>query len=301
METKTLDEMAKEFENAQKNYFTARENEAKKIIKFLKGKCDNVKINNAEGKFEEFTGTIPNKKWIVVETDNNIISLQPFDIDCGTKNYHVLLDRLGWYYKDENDKSDFLKIKGINIDLPIINLGANNPFCDAEKFINEQWKYDKSREKQRDYIIKLLNDSANEKNIEINISNRGSSGRGSRGYISARHLKKPYNLYNWKWISVQDKYANKEILISLQRFNNEILRSVHKRLGNQKVIINNFKKDMVYKEFIIRPFVTYDKIGFIDYSDKCPIMESAKINLPICSNNIEDLKIFLDDIVNRLK
>ena len=107
-----------------------RQGERTKIIKFLESKGLFVDKRGGNGG-ENYTnnGTLPKeydlRNWIWVtgkyKDKGFLISLQAFDRDKESQNYHVLMDRIGIcvYDKEQNKPNYFDIMEVTNLDLPL--------------------------------------------------------------------------------------------------------------------------------------------------------------------------------------
>lgn len=121
------------FQKIKEQYNNNRECERRKIIDFL------INKNNSQLKVSKYGGNgkrnytsggklsksydLSNWKWIVVSKDENeyFISLQTFDRDKNSQNYHVLMDRIGIckYNKFINKPDYFNLMKLTSLELPL--------------------------------------------------------------------------------------------------------------------------------------------------------------------------------------
>ncbi|WP_295080538.1 hypothetical protein [Ruminococcus sp.] len=119
------------FEEIKTEYVNAREKERKKIADYLKDNGYSVvgetggkgRTNYKSGKNCIKPYDLSNWKWVEASKDgfNYFISLQAFDRDPGSGNYHALMDRIGicaytGEYKEAHIASS-MKIS--DIDLPL--------------------------------------------------------------------------------------------------------------------------------------------------------------------------------------
>ena len=116
----------------KEQYKEVRESQRKNIINYLKLKGFTVSVSPRAGQGIEKYGEsrlgksydLRNWKWIDIEKDGQkiMLSLQPFDYDKNSGNYHALMDRLGIYLykKNSNETSDAIKRMFLtDIDLPM--------------------------------------------------------------------------------------------------------------------------------------------------------------------------------------
>ena len=118
------------FNSAKETYRLLRQGERTKIIKFLESKGLFVDKRGGNGG-ENYTnnGTLPKEYdlriWIWVtgkyKDKGFLISLQAFDRDKESQNYHVLMDRIGIcvYDKEQNKPNYFDIMEVTNLDLPL--------------------------------------------------------------------------------------------------------------------------------------------------------------------------------------
>ncbi len=118
------------FNEIKQKYSECRDLQRKLIINHLKNKGFEV-LNEKGGKGKtnytssnklEIPYDLSNWKWIDVKKENinYLISLQAFDKDYNTGNYHVLMDRLGVYtYEKYDAEKAFQNMVTLEIDLPI--------------------------------------------------------------------------------------------------------------------------------------------------------------------------------------
>lgn len=118
------------FNSAKETYRLLRQGERTKIIKFLESKGLFVDKRGGNGG-ENYTnnGTLPKeydlRNWIWVtgkyKDKGFLISLQAFDRDKESQNYHVLMDRIGIcvYDKEQNKPNYFDIMEVTNLDLPL--------------------------------------------------------------------------------------------------------------------------------------------------------------------------------------
>ena len=108
------------FMEAKEKYNVLREFERKKIINFLLGKGLKVPQTGGmgyccytNGGTLERSYDLTNWKWITVKKEEveYLISLQAFDQDKSSKNFHVLMDRIGiCCYPKEEKKPDYFNL-----------------------------------------------------------------------------------------------------------------------------------------------------------------------------------------------
>ena len=234
-----------EFTNAKEEYSKLRKEQAELIGSYLREKVDSGTVivkdseifhqNPGDSNEEEFAEKLE-FHWIKVPKGRGgfIVSLQAYDQDTGSKNYHWLPDRIGIYRYDE-DPIGCININGTTaINLPMddekferLTGIINSPDEDFDKALCAMSPFDKARkryESARGAEIKLIVDRLNRKGYfnlnkegkEINCSGRNGSSRyrgGRKGKIDP-----PYDLGNWKYI---EAYKNeKYYFISLQSFYN---------------------------------------------------------------------------------
>lgn len=118
------------FMEAKEKYNALREFERKKIIHYLIEKGMKVSQTGGMG-YPCYTNggnlqrsyDLTNWKWVTVSVKNKelFISLQAFDQDRKSKNYHVLMDRIGLCsYPKTEKKPDYNKLmKVTSLELPL--------------------------------------------------------------------------------------------------------------------------------------------------------------------------------------
>lgn len=149
------------FLDIKKKYITLRENERKKIIDCLANKidkdgnhlftkndgaiyCRNYRYCGGSGNSNYTSGgklkkdyDLSNHKYIETRYKGQyvFISLQSFDIDPCTKNLHILYDRIGIMFEEDNiTKTEenvevsnaFIKMKTTDWELPLSNKDLND-------------------------------------------------------------------------------------------------------------------------------------------------------------------------------
>lgn len=94
----------KVFLETKEKYNSLREDEREKIINYLSEKGFEVSFRGGKGKPNyknygklERSYDLTNWKWVDATKGNvkYFISLQAFDMDTSSKNYHILMDRIG--------------------------------------------------------------------------------------------------------------------------------------------------------------------------------------------------------------
>ena len=225
-----------EFTNAKEAYSKLRKEQAELIVSYLRKKVDSETCivkdsdifhqNPNDDNQIELAGKLE-FHWIKVPKGKGgfIISLQAYDQDPNSGNYHWLLDRIGIYKYDE-DTVGCVDTKGTTaINLPmddekfgrltgIIN-SADENFDKALRvsspFDNARIRYERAREDERKRIVDCLK---TDDYLRIN-SRQANPGYGGR---SIEPITPPYDLRNWKYIQA---YKNeKYYFISLQSFYN---------------------------------------------------------------------------------
>lgn len=118
------------FKNVKETYRLLRMEERIKIMDYLENKGLTIVRKSGNGG-ENYTnnGTLPKeydlRNWIWVtgkyKDKGFLISLQAFDRDKGSQNYHVLMDRIGIcvYDKEQNKPNYFDIMEVTNLDLPL--------------------------------------------------------------------------------------------------------------------------------------------------------------------------------------
>lgn len=118
------------FKNVKETYRLLRMEERIKIMDYLENKGLTIVRKSGNGG-ENYTnnGTLPKeydlRNWIWVtgkyKDKGFLISLQAFDRDKDSQNYHVLMDRIGIcvYDKEQNKPNYFDIMEVTNLDLPL--------------------------------------------------------------------------------------------------------------------------------------------------------------------------------------
>lgn len=161
-------EAAKEFETAKDEYKEFRREEKERIIGYLKwrGYFITEDVDSSNEKYDS--------NWMCfnVEKDGKavLISLQTFDKDHSTGNYHVLLDRIGIYiYTDNSQEKEVIdkdKMLGTNIDLPMTDESVENLVKILDTIIEcLNRKEEMSQEQERDYQKLIENDEGLKKRL----------------------------------------------------------------------------------------------------------------------------------------
>ncbi len=129
------------FEDIKNSYVHAREDERKKIVKYLEGNGYTIVKGSRAGKGDSHYTSgnkiapydLSNWKYIEAEKFEKqfFISLQAFERDPNTNNIHVLMDRLGIYTytgtrKNYNSYDAFTKMIITDIDLPLSDEKLNH-------------------------------------------------------------------------------------------------------------------------------------------------------------------------------
>lgn len=119
------------FLETKEKYNALRENERKKIISYLSEKGFKTSCSGGKG-ISNYTNNgqldksydLTNWKWVDATKGNikYLISLQAFDRDTGSKNYHVLMDRIGiCAFSKEVEKPDYFSLmKMTSLELPLV-------------------------------------------------------------------------------------------------------------------------------------------------------------------------------------
>lgn len=118
------------FMEAKEIYTAMREFERKKIINYLREKGLKVSQSGGmgypcyqNGKRLQRNYDLSNWKWVSVIGENKkyFISLQAFDQDKNSKNYHVLMDRIGFcsYPKTDKDPDLYGMMQVTSLELPL--------------------------------------------------------------------------------------------------------------------------------------------------------------------------------------
>ena len=118
------------FKNVKETYRLLRMEERIKIMDYLENRGRTIVRKSGNGG-ENYTnnGTLPKeydlRNWIWVtgkyKDKGFLISLQAFDRDKASQNYHVLMDRIGIcvYDKEQNKPNYFDIMEVTNLDLPL--------------------------------------------------------------------------------------------------------------------------------------------------------------------------------------
>lgn len=118
------------FKNVKETYRLLRMEERIKIMDYLENRGLTIVRKSGNGG-ENYTnnGTLPKeydlRNWIWVTGEYKdkkfLVSLQAFDRDKGSQNYHVLMDRIGIcvYDKEQNKPNYFDIMEVTNLDLPL--------------------------------------------------------------------------------------------------------------------------------------------------------------------------------------
>ena len=118
-----------EFEEVRQRYAELRREQKKLIREYLNSKGFDVSCAQGIGDYTcggkfKVPYDLSNWQWLYVKENGKkvmMISLQTFDQDKNSKNYHVLMDRLGIFvYGDaETPKESYHEMKQTDIDLPM--------------------------------------------------------------------------------------------------------------------------------------------------------------------------------------
>ena len=118
-----------EFEGVRQRYAELRREQRKLIRKYLHSCGFDVSGTQGIGNYTcggEFKVPydLSNWQWLYVKENGKkvmMISLQTFDQDKNSKNYHVLMDRLGIFVYGDADtpKESYREMKQTDIDLPM--------------------------------------------------------------------------------------------------------------------------------------------------------------------------------------
>ena len=117
------------FLEIKEKYNSLREYERNKIIKYLSEKGFEVSYNGGKGRLNytnngklEKSYDLTNWKWVNATKENikYFISLQAFDRDASSKNYHVLMDRIGICAFSNEKKPDYFNLmETTSLELPL--------------------------------------------------------------------------------------------------------------------------------------------------------------------------------------
>lgn len=117
------------FLETKEKYNSLREYERKKIINYLSEKGFKVSYNGGNGRPNYTNGgkmkksyDLTNWKWVDATKENikYFISLQAFDMDTTSKNYHVLMDRIGICAFSNGEKPDYFNLmETTSLELPL--------------------------------------------------------------------------------------------------------------------------------------------------------------------------------------
>lgn len=168
-EVKNLEKETKEFEQAKEKYAACRKAQLKLIIDYLesigftvrpqKGGCGR-KNYGAQGKQPRFSIAYNLSNWMYIDVEKSgksfMISLQPFDLDSNprSKNYHVLMDRIGIYIYALDNKSKrtadaIVRMLSTDIDLPMDEVKLEKLGCLLDKIIKYQKQIEQKIKKSR--------------------------------------------------------------------------------------------------------------------------------------------------------
>ena len=148
-----------EFEEVRQRYAELRREQKKLIREYLHSRGFDISCAQGIGDYTcggEFKVPydLSNWQWLYVKENGKkvmMISLQTFDQDKNSKNYHVLMDRLGIFvYGDaETPKESYREMKQTDIDLPMTEeklerlaelVKANMPFDNQKPHSNHSNK-----------------------------------------------------------------------------------------------------------------------------------------------------------------
>lgn len=119
-----------EFIEAKEKYNSLREYERKKILTYLSENGFKVSYMGGAGRSNYTNGgeleksyNLTNWKWIDASKEESkyFISLQAFDKDKSSNNFHVLMDRIGiCKFSKENNKPDYFSLmQTTSLELPL--------------------------------------------------------------------------------------------------------------------------------------------------------------------------------------
>lgn len=166
---KNLEKETEEFVQAKEKYAACRKVQLKLIIDYLasigftvrpqKGGCGR-KNYGAQGKQPRFSIAYDLSNWMYIDVEKSgksfMISLQPFDLDPNShsKNYHVLMDRIGIYIYAPDNKGKrtadaIVRMLSTDIDLPMDEAKLEKLGCLLDKIIKYQKQIEQKMKKSR--------------------------------------------------------------------------------------------------------------------------------------------------------
>jgi len=168
-EVKNLEKETEEFVQAKEKYAACRKAQLKLIIDYLEGIGFTVRPQKGgygvttygtRGKQPRFSIAYNLSNWMYIDVEKSgksfMISLQPFDLDPNSrsKNYHVLMDRLGIYIYAPDNKSKrtadaIVRMLTTDIDLPMDEAKLEKLGCLLDKIIKYQKQIEQKMKKSR--------------------------------------------------------------------------------------------------------------------------------------------------------
>lgn len=163
---KNLEKEIEEFEQVKKKYVACRKVQRKLIIDYLesigftvppRGGCGHTTYGTG-GKTPRFSKAYDLSNWMYIDVEKAgkkfLISLQPFDMDPSprSKNYHVLMDRIGIYIYEPDSKktADAIdRMFSTDIDLPMNEAKLEKLGCLLEKIIKCQKQIEQKMKKSK--------------------------------------------------------------------------------------------------------------------------------------------------------
>ena len=134
------------FKEIKEEYNELREQERIKIVNYFNSK--GFKVSKAGGKgLKNYTNggriksyDLSNWKWIEFKVDRKkvFVSLQAFDQDKSSKNFHVLMDRIGVCVIKNEEKEYFNTMETTEFDLPLSDNDLSKLFKIIEKKLKDK-------------------------------------------------------------------------------------------------------------------------------------------------------------------
>lgn len=166
---KNLEKETEEFVQAKEKYAACRKAQLKLIIDYLESIGFTVRPQKGgygvttygtRGKQPRFSIAYNLSNWMYIDAEKSgksfMISLQPFDLDPNprSKNYHVLMDRIGIYIYAPDNKSKrtadaIVRMLSTDIDLPIDETKLKKLGCLLNKIIKYQKQIEQKMKKSR--------------------------------------------------------------------------------------------------------------------------------------------------------
>lgn len=295
----------KAFNESKEAYVNQREDERTYIAHYLERQGFTVSFGSGRETSKEITDPTfdySNWKWVqAIKGDKYYyISLQAFDRDPSSKNFHVLMDRIGVYVGEKvsddceinylhHKERIFKEMKVTRIQLPVIEASASqssiekllscleNPDTCGDPGVFTQIKnnYEQSRAIERKTIVEYLERQG------FSVVGRMDAGMGKSNYISGKNSIMCFDNTNWKWIEAAK--GNKYYFISLQPFEkdpkSDNFHTLMDRIGvyvskkDKPKIGDNYNADKIFNE-----------------------MQITDLVLPMNSTSLSDLARYLDNL-----